>query len=88
MIPPEFSHVVVFTYYDTCTQEDYERKGRFWLHIQNFTNGGFNKDTDRVMVCGGPEMNYECRDFFEKLGFQEGNLGEAGDFVLERAFVD
>lgn len=77
-----------FTYYDTCTQEDYERKGRFWLHIQNFTNGGFNKDTDRVMVCGGPEMNYECRDFFEKLGFQEGNLGEAGDFVLERAFVD
>tara|TARA_B100001996_G_scaffold314618_1_gene257274 strand:- start:34 stop:765 length:732 start_codon:yes stop_codon:yes gene_type:complete len=77
-----------FTYYDTCTQEDYERKGRFWLHIQNFTDGGFNKDTDRVMVCGGPEMNYECRDFFEKLGFQEGNLGEAGDFVLERAFVD
>jgi len=77
-----------FTYYDTCTQEDYERKGRFWLHIQNFTDGGFNKDTDRVMVCGGPEMNYECRDFFENLGFQEGNLGEAGDFVLERAFVD
>ena len=41
-------------YYDTCTQEDYVRKGRFWEHIDNFTNGGFNKDTDRVMVCGGP----------------------------------
>ena len=40
------------------------------------------------MVCGGPEMNYECRDFFEENGFVEGNLGEPNDFVLERAFVD
>ena len=76
------------TYYDTCTQEDYVRKGRFWEHIDNFTNGGFNKETDRVMVCGGPDMNYECRDYFENLGFQEGNLGEPRDFVPERAFVD
>ena len=75
-------------YYDTCTQEEYEREGRFWDHIYNFTDNGFNKDTDRVMVCGGPDMNYQCRDFFEDLGWQEGNLGEAGDFVLERAFVD
>ena len=75
-------------YYDTCTQEDYVRKGRFWEHIDNFTNDGFNKDTDRVMVCGGPDMNYQCRDYFDNLGFQEGNLGEPGDFVLERAFVD
>ena len=57
-------------------------------NINNFTENGFNKDTDRVMVCGGPDMNYQCRDFFEKIGFVEGNLGEAGDFVLERAFVD
>lgn len=75
-------------YYDTCTQETYDREGRFWDHINNFTENGFNKDTDRVMVCGGPDMNYQCRDFFEKIGFVEGNLGEAGDFVLERAFVD
>ena len=75
-------------YYDTCTQEDYVRKGRFWEHIEKFTNGGFNRDTDRVMVCGGPDMNFECRDYFEEAGFVEGNLGEAGDFVLERAFVD
>jgi ferredoxin--NADP+ reductase len=81
---PEFS----LTYYDTCTQEDYIRKGRLWEHIDSFTNGGFNKDTDRVMVCGGPEMNYQCRDYFEGNGFIEGNLGEPNDFVLERAFVD
>ena len=76
------------TYYDTCTQEDYVRSGRFWDHIDNFTDGGFNKATDRVMVCGGPEMNYQCRDFFEEHDFQEGNAGEPGDFILERAFVD
>ena len=76
------------TYYDTCTQEDYKRKGRFWNHINSFTKNGFNKDTDRIMVCGGPDMNYECRDYFENLGFIEGNLGEPNDFVLERAFVD
>jgi len=76
------------TYYDTCTQEEYAREGRFWDHIYNFTSGGFNRDTDRVMVCGGPEMNYACRDFLEDISWIEGNLGEPNDFVLERAFVD
>ena len=84
----ELTETFPLTYYDTCTQEPYEREGRFWKHIYNFTNDGFNKDTDRIMVCGGPDMNYQCRDFFEDTGFIEGNLGEAGDFVLERAFVD
>lgn len=76
------------TYYDTCTQEEYVREGRFWDHIYNFTSGGFNRDTDRVMVCGGPEMNYACREFLEDIEWVEGNLGEPNDFVLERAFVD
>jgi ferredoxin--NADP+ reductase len=84
----ELCETFPLTYYDTCTQETYDREGRFWDHIYNFTDNGFNKQTDRVMVCGGPEMNYQCRDFFENLEWQEGNLGEAGDFVLERAFVD
>ena len=34
------------------------------------------------MVCGGPDMNYECRDYFEKLGFIEGNLGEPKRFCV------
>jgi|TARA_B110000858_G_scaffold151157_1_gene172080 ferredoxin--NADP+ reductase len=84
----EVASVFALKYYDTCTQEEYIRKGRLWEHIDLITNGGFNKETDRVMVCGGPEMNYECRDYFEEHGFIEGNLGEPNDFVLERAFVD
>ena len=31
----------------------------FWEHIDLITMGGFNKETDRVMVCGGPR--YELR---------------------------
>ena len=84
----ELSETFPLEYYDTCTQEEYDRVGRFWEHEYQFTDNGFNKDTDRVMVCGGPEMNYQCRSFFEEIGWQEGNLGEPGDFVLERAFVD
>jgi ferredoxin/flavodoxin---NADP+ reductase len=84
----ELTDAFSLEYYDTCTQEDYVRKGRFWEHEELFTQGGFDPATDRIMVCGGPEMNYQCREYFEKLGFQEGNLGEPGDFVLERAFVD
>jgi ferredoxin--NADP+ reductase len=84
----ELCDVFPLTYYDTCTQETYSREGRFWDHIYNFAEDGFQQHRDRVMVCGGPEMNYQCREFFEDLGWQEGNLGEPGDFVLERAFVD
>lgn len=84
----ELTDTFSLEYYDTCTQEDYVRQGRFWEHEELFTQGGFDPATDRIMVCGGPEMNYQCREYFEKLGFQEGNLGEPGDFVLERAFVD
>lgn len=84
----ELTSVFPLEYYDTCTQEDYVRKGRIWDHVEVITDGGFNPDTDRIMVCGGPEMNYQCRDYFDSLGFTEGNLGEPGDFVLERAFVD
>ena len=45
----EMCNTFPLTYYDTCTQEDYVRKGRFWEHIDNFTNGGFNKETDRLI---------------------------------------
>ena len=50
--------------------------------INSFTKNGFNKDTDLIMVCGGSDMNYECRDYFEKLGFIEGNLGEPKRFCV------
>jgi ferredoxin--NADP+ reductase len=44
-------------------------------------------ERDSIMVCGSPELNKECRTMFSELGWQEGNTGEMGDFMLERAFA-
>ena len=75
-------------YIPTVTREVYEREGRFWSYIEHYLPNGFLKERDGVMVCGSPSMNKECRTFFTTLNWQEGNTGEMGDFMLERAFVD
>ena len=77
-----------FTYIPTVTREDYVRPGRFWQYVEDYLPGGFLKERDGIMVCGSPEMNKECRTMFKTLNWQEGNTGEMGDFMLERAFVD
>ncbi|MDA8956837.1 ferredoxin--NADP reductase [bacterium] len=77
-----------FKYIPTVTREPYERPGRFWQYINDELSSGFDKERDGVMVCGSPEMNKECRAMFKELKWSEGNTGEMGDFMLERAFVD
>lgn len=77
-----------FRYIESVTREPYHREGRFWDHIETFLPGGFDPERDGIMVCGSPELNRECRDLFSNQGFTEGNQGEMGDFLLERAFVD
>ena len=76
-----------FRYIPTVTQEPYIREGRFWQYIEEFLPDGLRKDRDCVMVCGSPDMNKECREHFTNLEWQEGNTGELGDFMLERAFA-
>lgn len=75
-------------YINTVTQEPYVRPGRFWPYIEDYLPGGFTKGRDTVMVCGSPDLNKGCRTMFKSLGWQEGNVGESGDFLLERAFAD
>ena len=77
-----------FTYIPTVTREDYVRPGRFWQYVEDYLPGGFLKERDGIMVCGSPDMNKECRTMFKTLNWQEGNTGDMGDFMLERAFVD
>ena len=77
-----------FRYIESVTREDYPRKGRFWDHIEEFLPGGLTLGRDSVMVCGSPDLNRQCREQFSESGWIEGNTGEAGDFMLERAFVD
>lgn len=43
---------------------------------------------DRVMICGGPEMLADCQAMCEAAGMKMGSLGEAGQFVIEKAFVE
>jgi ferredoxin/flavodoxin---NADP+ reductase len=43
---------------------------------------------DRVMVCGSPAMLADTRGLLDARGFEiSPNVGEAGDYVIERAFV-
>ena len=77
-----------FIYIPTVTREDYVRPGRFWQYIEDYLPGGFLKERDAIMVCGSPDMNKECRTMFKTLNWLEGNTGDMGDFMLERAFVD
>lgn len=84
----ELSQHCNLKYVDTVTEEQYNRNGRFWSHISDYLPGGLTLGRDSVMVCGSPELNKQCRTEFEDLGWQEGNLGERGDFMLERAFAD
>jgi ferredoxin--NADP+ reductase len=80
-------------YYDTVTQEPYHRQGRIPDLI---TSGKLFDDlgltpldlaTDRVMICGNPAMLADLTQLFASRGFEEGNSGEPGDFVIEKAFV-
>lgn len=81
-------------YYPTVTREPFERQGR----IGNLIESGqvarelglpdLNPETDRVMICGSPEMLKSLKELCEKRGFKEGNTSTPGDFVIERAFVE
>lgn len=74
-------------YVDTVTREQYNRNERFWNYLEDFLPGGLNAERDAIMVCGSPELNSQCRADFKAKGWREGNLGENGDFMLERAFA-
>lgn len=77
-----------FHYIESVTQQPYHRPGRFWDHIPEVLPGGLDKERDSVMVCGSPSLNSECRELFHSQDWSEGNMGENGDFMLERAFAD
>ena len=49
---------------------------------------GLDVETDRVMLCGSPAMLKDFRAIFVEKQFTEGNSGEPGHFLIERAFVD
>lgn len=81
-------------YYPTVTREPFENRGRITDLITSerlFRDVGastFNRESDRVMLCGSPAMLSDLRELLQNRGYVEGNHGEPGDFVIEKAFVE
>ena len=81
-------------YYPTVTREPFRNRGRVSDLI---TSGKLFEDTclpsldpslDRVMLCGSPHMLADLRTVLDQGGFVEGNHGDPGDYVIEKAFVE
>lgn len=81
-------------YYPTVTREPFRNRGRVTDLMETgklFSDIGLpmlDAASDRVMLCGSPQMMTDLRAMLEARGFEEGNHGEAGDFVLEKAFAE
>jgi len=84
-----------FLYYPTVTREPFPNQGRITDLIDT---GKLAADLglpeldpvdDRVMICGGPSVLKELVTRMEQRGFHEGSTaGAAGQYVIERAFVE
>ena len=81
-------------YYPTVTREPFRNRGRITDLItanRLFDDIGLpalDRERDRLMLCGSPEMIRETRELLDRMDFIEGNQGEPGHFVIEKAFAE
>lgn len=82
-------------YYPTVTREPFRNQGRLTDLIESgklFSDIGLpplNPETDRAMLCGSPAMLEDTAALLDARGFKiSPRIGEAGDYVIERAFVE
>ncbi len=81
-------------YYPTVTREPFLHQGR----VTTLADTGklmddlglphLDRERDRVMICGSPEMLKDTKDLLVKRGYTEGTMSHPGHFVIERAFVE
>ena len=81
-------------YYPTVTREPFRHQGRI-THLlatdklpADLGLPPISPENDRVMLCGSPDMVQDIRTLLDSRGFEEGNHGEPGHFVVEKAFVE
>ncbi|AKT43548.1 ferredoxin--NADP reductase [Chondromyces crocatus] len=79
-------------YYPTVTRENFKTPGRI-THLlktgkifHDLDLPPMHPERDRVMLCGSPEMLTETSTLLEEMGFTEGNSGEPGHYLIEKAF--
>lgn len=82
-------------YYPTVTREEFHTQGRVTTAIETgqlFEKIGlprFNRETDRAMLCGSPAFLKDVAELLDQHGLKESpRMGEMGDYVIERAFVE
>lgn len=82
------------TYYQTVTREPYAHQGRITDLVSSgklFEDLGvpaFNREEDRVMICGNPNMMNDIAAYLDSIGFAQGSHAGAGDYVIEKAFAE
>ena len=80
-------------YYPTVTRESFRNMGRITDLIQtgklqaDLGLPPLNPETDRIMLCGSPELLKDMQAMLEVRNFKEGSTTTPGDYVIERAFV-
>lgn len=81
-------------YYPTVTRDPFRNRGRITDLItsgklfEDIKLPDLDRERDRMMICGNPGLVAEMKSLLIARDFVEGNHGEAGDFVIEKAFVD
>jgi ferredoxin--NADP+ reductase len=82
-------------YYPTATREPFVNNGRLTDLMESgklFEDIGLpplDPTHDRAMLCGSPAMLKDTAALLDSRGFKVSpHIGAAGDYVIERAFVD
>lgn len=82
-------------YYPTVTREEFRNQGRLTDLINSgklFDDIGLsplNPIDDRAMICGSPQMLADTAVLLDARGFKVSpRIGDPGDYVIERAFVE
>ncbi len=81
-------------YYPSVTREEFRNTGRVTTLLESgklqadLALPPLNLATDRVMLCGSPEMLHDLNMLLKDRGFVEGNHSEPGHYVIEKAFVE
>lgn len=82
-------------YYPTVTREPFRNQGRITHVVESgklFEDTGLpplDPAVDRAMLCGSPHMLADISAMLNARGFVvSAGVGQPGDYVIERAFVD
>ncbi|HTN29250.1 MAG TPA: ferredoxin--NADP reductase, partial [Pseudomonas sp.] len=82
-------------YYPTVTREPFRNQGRLTNLMRSgklFADIGLppiNPEDDRAMLCGSPSMLDETSQVLDSFGLRVSpRMGDPGDYLIERAFVE